>query len=665
MKKITFKKLRLLNFCGIREAQYEFGDQITVISGANGAGKSSVFNALTYVLFGKGANGLALDIKTFDKDHNIIKEIPHEVELSLLADEEEITLKRTLTDVWKGEQVSNTYKYYVNGDITTAGDFKKAVEAICPEVTFRLCSSATDFVSRPWAEQRKFLEQLVPEVTADTVANGEDKYDFVVEALKKESIDKLLHHLKYRRKEIQGQLDGIPTRLSELNKAIPEKQDWGSLQQEKEQLNSKLVEIDNKMQRIRTGCADTVIKEGIRKKIEFAEKRKRNMAQSALNLSTEAATKHQSDVLTSNAAVSKAQSMVDELKAKMKGYTEAETQAKAQKEECEQRVKDLNDKNAEVTSRAWKWNAEDGICPHCGQVLPLADVRRIKQESEQNFNARKAEDLKKLQQDFEKLQQEYTEIKKLLEQIDEERQTTTNQLVEAHKVLKEAEFHKLEVEADEPDTFEEILAKKDEYQLVLGEIAELESRLSEPSSTSEDDKKFLAKLEEEREPIGLRYNEVLNLLATKETYDRISDLIEKAQADKKQYQSQLDELDEKVDIASEFNKLSCSILEDKINGQFGYVKWTLFQTSLDGETKPYCECYHDGVPYSRLNGAAKVNAGIDIAYTIARFYGVSVPIVLDECESNLHPIYRGGQQIRLCVAPNEGLKFDYLAPATE
>ena len=32
MKKIQFNKLRLLNFCGIRNAEYEFGENITVIS---------------------------------------------------------------------------------------------------------------------------------------------------------------------------------------------------------------------------------------------------------------------------------------------------------------------------------------------------------------------------------------------------------------------------------------------------------------------------------------------------------------------------------------------------------------------------------------------------------------------------------------------------------
>ena len=237
---------------------------------------------------------------------------------------------------------------------------------------------------------------------------------------------------------------------------------------------------------------------------------------------------------------------------------------------------------------------------------------------------------------------------------------TTNQLVNANKTLKEAEFMKLEVDAEKPKTYEQILAEKEEYQQVVKEIADLQAELNKPSASSDENAKMLAELEKEREPIGIRYNEVLELLATKETYDRISELIEKAKQDKESYQNQLDELDEKLDLANEYNKKSCQLLEENVNGHFSYVKWSMFTQDLDGNMKPYCECYHDGVPYSRLNGAAKVNAGIDIANTFSRFYQVSAPMVLDECESVNDPIYSGDQQqIRLKVTTDDKLKFEY------
>lgn len=660
MKKIIFKSISLLNFKGIREQHVDFGENLTIISGKNAAGKTSIADAIMWVLFDVGYDGNKLEPKTFDKNHEIIKEIPHEAELTLLVDGDQIVLKRSLSDAWKGDKCTNTYKYYVDGDVTTAGDFKKVVESICPDSVFRLISSATNFCSLPWQKQRELLESLADQYTSQDITQGDERFDFVVEELKKKSIADLIHHIKYKRKEVQKQLDAVPVRLAELNKSLPEAQDWEALSTEKSNLNDKLVELANKMQAIRIGGADKVRYDGILKKIEFAEKRKRNMEQGAMNLATEQATKHQSDVITANIAVKKAQSLVDDLKATMRGYTESEIHAKDKKEECERKVVDINNRLDELSKSRWSWNAEDGICPHCGQPLPAEDVERIKKESKDRFNERKSNASKNIQEEFNGIQQEYTDAKNILEKLDNDRMVTTNQLVKANKTLKEAEFKKLEVDAEKPKTYEQILAEKEEYQQVVKEIADLQAELNEPSASSDENAKMLAELEKEREPIGTRYNEVLELLATNETYDRISELIEKAKQDKESYQNQLDELDEKLDLANEYNKKSCQLLEENVNGHFSYVKWSMFTQDLDGNMKPYCECYHDGVPYSRLNGAAKVNAGIDIANTFSRFYQVSAPMVLDECESVNDPIYSGDQQqIRLKVTTDDKLKFEY------
>ena len=660
MKKIIFKSLSLLNFKGIRNLHVSFGENLTVISGRNAAGKTSIADAIMWVLFDVGYDGNKLEPKTFDKNHEIIKEIPHEAELTLLVDGDQIVLKRSLSDAWKGDKCTNTYKYYVDGDVTTAGDFKKIVEDICPDSVFRRISSATNFCSLPWQKQRELLESLADQYTSQDITQGDERFDFVVEELKKKSIADLIHHIKYKRKEVQKQLDSVPVRLAELNKSLPEAQDWDALSAEKTKLNDKLVELANKMQAIRIGGADKVRYDGILKKIEFAEKRKRNMEQGAMNLATEQATKHQSDVITTNIAVKKAQSLVDDLKATMRGYTESEIHAKDKKEECERKVVDINNRLDELSKSRWSWNAEDGICPHCGQPLPAEDVERIKKESKDRFNERKSNASKKIQEEFNGIQHEYTDAKNILEKLDNDRMVTTNQLVKANKTLKEAEFKKLEVDAEKPKTYEQILFEKEEYQQVVKEIADLQAELNEPSSSSDENAKMLVELEKEREPIGIRYNEVLELLATKETYDRISELIEKAKQDKESYQNQLDELDEQLDLANEYNKKSCHLLEENVNGHFSYVKWSMFTQDLDGNMKPYCECYHDGVPYSRLNGAAKVNAGIDIANTFSRFYQVSAPMVLDECESVNDPIYSGEQQqIRLKVTTDDKLKFEY------
>ena len=664
MKKILFKTLKLHNFCGIRSGVFDFGEDLTVISGDNGRGKSTIGNAIMYTLFGTDTNGMQLDIKTFDENHNIIKEIEHSSELVMLVDGEEISFKRVLVDKWKGDKCTNTFKYIIDGELTTAGDFSNVVDNIFQEDPFAWCICPNLFLGMTWQNQRAFLQTLAGDISVEDITKGEEKYDYLVELLKQKNIDAILHHLKHKRTEVQKELDAVPIRLSELDKALPEKQDWDALETEKAELKEKLVEIDNKVQQIRTGGADRVRLDGIRKKIEFAEKRKRMMEQGADKESTDNMTKHQSDVLNANAAFNKAESTVENLKAVMSGYPTTEVQINAQIEECKKKVGDFNKHSEEIAKRSWEWDDKNGFCPQCGQALPLGDVQLLKQESQNRFNSQKAEDMKELNNEFAKLQSAYTELNKELEKLNDDRQTTTNQLVKAHQALNDAEKHKAEVDADVPRTYEQILASKEEYQQVLKEISELQAELDKPSESNEDNDKLLLQLDEERKPLSDRYDEVLELLASKASYDNTMSHIEAAQNDKTTFQEQLDDIDAKLNTTNEFYQLSCKALEDKVNQHFRFVKWSLFLPKLDGEKKPYCECYHNGVPYSRLNGAAKVNAGIDIARTIGQFYDVSVPVVLDECESVNHPLSTGGQQIRLVVSKDDKLKVEYFALAT-
>ena len=54
MKKIKLKSIRLENFKGIKNLDVKFSDR-TEIMGRNAAGKTTVFDAFTWLLFGKNS----------------------------------------------------------------------------------------------------------------------------------------------------------------------------------------------------------------------------------------------------------------------------------------------------------------------------------------------------------------------------------------------------------------------------------------------------------------------------------------------------------------------------------------------------------------------------------------------------------------------------------
>ena len=170
MKKILFKTLKLQNFCGIRAGVFDFGEDLTVISGDNGRGKSTIGNAIMYTLFGTDTNGMQLDIKTFDENHNIIKEIEHSSELVMLVDGDEISFKRVLTDKWKGDKCTNTFKYYVDGELTTAGDFSNVVDGIFQEDPFSWCICPNLFLGMIILLNFSNRKTLMPSFTTSNIS---------------------------------------------------------------------------------------------------------------------------------------------------------------------------------------------------------------------------------------------------------------------------------------------------------------------------------------------------------------------------------------------------------------------------------------------------------------------------------------------------------------
>lgn len=57
MVDIVLKHLSLTNFKGIRDLKIDFTDGINEIKGANATGKTSLFDAFLWVLFGKDSLG--------------------------------------------------------------------------------------------------------------------------------------------------------------------------------------------------------------------------------------------------------------------------------------------------------------------------------------------------------------------------------------------------------------------------------------------------------------------------------------------------------------------------------------------------------------------------------------------------------------------------------
>lgn len=670
MKKILIDKICLRYFKGVENKEIVLGDNINVVKGRNGIGKSTIADAISWVLFGTNQAGATkFGIKTKDKDGKEIEDVAHSVEISLSVQNEQegmmcYVLTRTLTETRKDDgSVTNNYTYKVDGEVETAGDFKKVVDAICPEEVFRLCSSPYSFTQMDWSEQRKRLNEMFGVPSVEDVTGGDKKYDAIKELLEKDDVDKILKHLNYKRKEVQKNLDEVPVRLEALKNVLPKAEDWAAVEKLILEKRKEITETRKNLNTIDNGGADFIRKYQNISTLNLDHKRKRIMEESAQLRLGEIIKANAEAKTACKKAVAEAEQNTEDLKQKLKSFDVALEKCDARMNELDAEKADGKEKWKLIKARTWEWNEDDAFCPTCKQALPEDQVQKIMEESKKAFLNNQASDLKKLGDDAARIKEEVKKCEENTEYFKTQQKATQTQLDKAEAELIEARkaLEKQTKKEEEKVSVETLLAEKPEYKQVCDRIKKIEAEQEKPADEgmSEEDKKLKADVEKKLKDLESEREVLASRLAVKAQWEKVNAQIVGLQEERTQWKEQIDSLDEKIKAASDFQKRSCEVLEENVNRRFKLVRWKMFRRQLDGTDKPWCECSVDGVPYSDLNTAAKINAGLDITNTLKRHYGVDVPCVIDNAETVLEPLYDGGQQIRLTVTEDEEMRIEY------
>ena len=178
MKKVTLKRLQLTNFKGIRSLTVDFGPEQTIIAGDNATGKTTIFDAFTWCLFGKDSQDrTTFGIKTVDAAGQVIERLEHEVSATLEIEGREQTFTRTLTEDWvtprgkaEAEMRGNTTHYLVDGVEIKAKDYANRIAGIIDEQLFKLITNPAYFPNLAWQTQRDILLAIAGNVTYQDVA---------------------------------------------------------------------------------------------------------------------------------------------------------------------------------------------------------------------------------------------------------------------------------------------------------------------------------------------------------------------------------------------------------------------------------------------------------------------------------------------------------------
>lgn len=642
MKEIIIRRLTLLNFKGIRTLTVDFDQNETNIFGANGSGKTTIFDAFRWLLFGKDGNDRKdFNIKTLGRDGRSIERLPHEVEAVIEVNGEEITLKKCFTEKWQKKRGSAVETFnghmvecFYNEVPCSVTEYERKVADICNEQVFKLITNPLYFTAQRKDFQRGMLISMAGEISnSDIVAENPELADLVA-ALTGKTLEEYKREVANKKRRIKDGIDTIPARIDERKREIPEEADWAALEAGIEQSQKRIVELDAQ------------IADRSRAFNEITAKR----SETARTLSAK------KSALTAREYELKDKLLADYNNAKRAHDTAVNNELQLRNERrmralalprLENEVAQLTEQKENVLKPEFRAicaeqfvapDPDSFVCPTCKRPLDVSDVEA------------KTEELRKAFERDKEMRKENNKVRgrELAAQISA-KQEEINAINKATFELdtRIAEIQNSQAFKDEP-TMPDIapaLASDQTLASLRAEIEKLQQELDAPITAPD-----VSDLQEAKEKEQQKINANRYRLRDKELIESNNRRIKELEHEYQESQNELARLEGIEFKIQQFAKARIEQVESRINGLFKMVRFKMYEQQINGGEIETCEATVDGVPFSDLNNASKINAGLDIINAISRANGIVAPIFIDNRESVSDIIDTEAQVINLVVA---------------
>ncbi len=650
MKTIRIQALELINFKGIRHFSLDLAKTTGQISiyARNGAGKTSLFDSFTWLLFGKDSQDRKqFDIKTLDEKGEAIPRIPHEVKATLLVDGEEVRLCRRYVEKWtkkRGESeemlTGHEEERFYNDVPCSLKEWNEKIEGICTEELFKFITSPSYFVNQKTEAQRELLLQMAGSLSDEEIAEGKEEFQTLLGKLTGKSLEEYKKEIQAKKKRIKEELRGLPERIDECERMNENSLDFTAIRSEIEAKESELASIqeriNDKSKRI---LEEDKTREEKARKIGALRQERASLIN---KFSEEAQKEYLENKQAREESSHKLDSFIKEqskLQKEIQELKDKETSLKEKREELLQEYK-------EITNRELAFSDKDCICPTCKRSLEVEDIEAKQEEIRQRFNKKQA-------QDKADNIAKGKAIKSQTEEIQEQIEKKTNQLKETERSYLEAEKAFAQLPQVEKPQLDGSFDHLEEVQSLSQRIQALEEELERDNQRecdSEDKKLQDRKGELEGELKNLR-GELSKEEAQKRNKSRIFEL-------KQQLSLQSEELakleGQEYSIEA-FSKAKIERVQERIDRLFSIVSFKMFKTQINGAVVETCEATIKGKPYATLSNSEQINCGLDIVNAISQHFGLSAPIFVDNAESANSLLETIGQQIRLYVSTEDKL----------
>ena len=643
MTDIKIKRLRLENFKCHKSLTLDFMGGNASIYGDNATGKTSVYDALTWLLFGKDSSGNGeknIEIKPLDasgevKDHDAVTE----VEAALQVNGEDVTLRRTYQEVWTTRRGSseavysgNTSEYYVDGVPCKKNAFQDRVNELVSEDTFRMLTSVSYFARDiSWQERRAVLFRVAGVMDDADILATNDAFLPLVDNMGRLSLEDYKKKLLSEKKGLVGARTEIPARISECEKTIADvKQlDFTQAKAELEILQAKQESVSAQIVALEHDSA--------------ADQKRREIREAQLELS-----KLEAENKAYKASQTAGAPNVKELQRNVTVLTTKVISKKRMLDTVERSISSYDDQIAASRKRWISTNSETftgGSCPTCGQNLPAAQ----RKAAEDAFEAQKNHRLREIERTANGMKEAKADAEQRIADLHAEIAEAEQELSKVSDTLATAEAAKVEPK-DMDEYAENAHSIQTRINALSGELADI----LQGSSVVRD------QLRREKEELSDQIAEQMAIVNKESLLEYSRSRVELLREDAKKTAEKLEAIESMLFLMDEYSRYKTRFVEDSINGMFRIARFRLFREQANGGVEDRCDVVLDGVPYISVNNGAKINLGIDIINTLSEAYGVKVPLFVDNAESVTKLEASSSQIIRLVVSENDKeLRINY------